>query len=182
MNKGVTLIELIVVIVVLGVIGTVWMAVLNEGVKAYVMSIDEGEAQDSASFALKRMVREIREADNASIPAEEKATPREFSFTNPYNTGLTDPPNVVTFRLTGTTLERSGDSGATWQILAENVTNTDIFTYYKKIPGSAAVAFDPATLPDTYADIQWILVKVRVSEGDRSVYRREQVFVLRDPE
>ena len=48
MNKGVTLIELIVVIVILGIIGTVWMAILNEGVKAYVMSIDEGEAQDSA--------------------------------------------------------------------------------------------------------------------------------------
>ena len=86
MNKGVALIELIVVIVILGVMGAVWMAVLNEGVKAYVMSIDEGEAQDSAGFALRKMVREIREADNASIPAAAKATPTEFSFTNPYNT------------------------------------------------------------------------------------------------
>ena len=74
MNKGVTLIELVVVIVLIGVIGTVWMAILNEGVKAYVVSTDEGEAQDSAGFALKRIVREIREADNASIPAEATAT------------------------------------------------------------------------------------------------------------
>ncbi len=172
MRNGFTLIEMIVVIVIVAVAGIAGVVVLREGVEIYMISSRESGAHAAARLGLDRMTREIRELDRGSVSA---ATATEISFTNPYNTDLTRGANPVTFRLSGGTLERSGDGGASWEPLVEGVENSGVFTYYRIESGTAA-AFTPAA---PYGDIEWILVKLEVRDGDRTALLRQQVSVTR---
>lgn len=172
MRNGFTLVEMIVVIVIVAVAGIAGVVVLREGVEIYMSSSRESGVHAAARLGLDRMAREIRELDRGSVSA---ATSAEISFTNPYNTDLTRGANPVGFRLSNGTLERSGDGGTTWEPLVEGVDNSDVFTYYRIESGSAA-AFTPAA---PYRDIEWILLKLEVRDGDSAASLRQQVTVTR---
>ena len=61
-EKGFTLIEIIVVIVILGIIGGITFHFVGYGVEAFKKSSARKELYDQGRLALERMVRELRDA------------------------------------------------------------------------------------------------------------------------
>lgn len=115
MNKGFTLIELVVVMVVIGVIVAIGAPLLIETADALsYASRYQNNAVLSSIVAQNRMSREMRRVKNdASVTT---AASSQFSFTD-----IND--NAITFNLSGNTLMRNSDG------LLDGVTAL-AFTYY----------------------------------------------------
>ncbi len=77
-KRGFTLTELMVSLVVLGLVGSIVMALLVQAVKMYKKGFAEKTASDRAALALQVMLPEIREAINVDYPG-----PSRIEFTLP---------------------------------------------------------------------------------------------------
>jgi type II secretory pathway pseudopilin PulG len=95
---GITLIELVITMVLIGIIAYIVATALSTGIKAYFVTDLRKEALDQARIAMERMAREIRNVrDNTSITAADADT---FTFTDTDGT-------LITFELSGTNLMRN---------------------------------------------------------------------------
>ena len=121
-QKGFSLIEMMVVVVILGVIVLALVTFFTGGTKSWVAGQSQLEAQRNARQAMDRMVREIREgneimsnSDNYSITVYIPPFPSE---------GIAE--YYVFYALSGTTLQRDGNP------LIDNVqiNGESIFKYY----------------------------------------------------
>jgi prepilin-type N-terminal cleavage/methylation domain-containing protein len=149
-NKGVTLIELIMVIVVVGVLAGGLSFGINEVIEVWGFLTFHNEIALQGRMALMRMGREIRQiGDSDSIYT---CLPSEIDF-NDIN------ENRINFRFSGNTLLRNGD------ILADNVSGL-IFTYYDE-DGSTA-----DSCPDTYR----IAIELQLSRGTQTLTLRSQIY------
>jgi prepilin-type N-terminal cleavage/methylation domain-containing protein len=77
-EKGFTLIEAVIVIVILGVLGAIGAPMLVSATRSYVMERNILSTDAQAQLAMERMVREIRLIDPANITA---FTANALSFT-----------------------------------------------------------------------------------------------------
>ena len=101
-RRGVTLIELITTIVILGVLSTVGAAMLVESIKAWNQFIFRADTGMQARLGLDWMVREIRETDdleNDGTPTIATADATTFAFTHSLTSATSES---VTFSWTGT--------------------------------------------------------------------------------
>ncbi|MCK4309570.1 MAG: prepilin-type N-terminal cleavage/methylation domain-containing protein [Candidatus Atribacteria bacterium] len=157
-QRGFSLIEMMVVVVILGVIVLGLVTFFTGGTKSWVAGQFQLAAQRNARQAMDRMVREIREgknvisgSDDDTIVVSIPALGSELAYD-------------VTYDLSGTTIVRI--KGAT-NLLIENVlkiTSEDIFEYYD----SSGIKYDPpdgTTLP-TISKIH-INLKVDVDKDDK---------------
>ncbi len=81
--RGVTLVELVMVIVVLGILATVMVPLLAKGFEAWFVGRDHEDAQRQAALALERMTRELRVAEAIVVSANEITFERDgapYSF------------------------------------------------------------------------------------------------------
>ena len=131
-QKGFTLVEIIVVIVILGIIGGITFQFVAHGVDAFKMARDRKELYDQGRLALERMAREIRDA--YYIEATE-STDDEITFKRKHPGEAFDNIEEIKYWLDGTDLKRVGDPNGTPQeaVLASNVSN---FTVTSMVPGA----------------------------------------------
>ena len=83
-QKGFSLIEMMVVVVILGLIVLGLVTLFTGGAKSWVAGQSQLEAQRNARQAMDRMVREIREASDIIA----SSTSLEINFNTPWNTNL----------------------------------------------------------------------------------------------
>ncbi len=105
-QSGMTLVELLIGMTVTTVLTAMILVSWFALSRSYSYSIQSSEARDNARFALSRMAREIRDAENnpaVSETAIRRARARWIEFYTTFNeSGNTDPtstPHLVMFRL-----------------------------------------------------------------------------------
>ena len=84
-QKGFSLIEMMVVVVILGLIILALVTFFTGGTKAWVAGQSQLEAQRNARQAMDRMVREIREASNI---IDTSTSSKEINFNTPGSNNL----------------------------------------------------------------------------------------------
>jgi prepilin-type N-terminal cleavage/methylation domain-containing protein len=122
-QRGYTLIETIVVIVILSIASAITIKFLVDSLKIYTMTVNQKTLYDEGKLALERMCRDIR--DSNSIIA---TTPSSIAFrrTNA-TTGGDSAGERIRFDLSGTTLRKvkgvnPAGNGGTAYTMANDVT------------------------------------------------------------
>ena len=118
-NKGFTLIEIIIVIIVLGVLSVFGFSFISTAIHTYSMMEKQKSLFDQATMVMERISRELRDAESISAPTSENSG-SVLTFTKSHRTPPQDVTYDITFQLPGgtNTLQRVGDSTVT---LADNV-------------------------------------------------------------
>lgn len=117
-KTGMTLIELILVITIFGIIGTIASQFLIQGYRAAVESQDLATVDEQARVTIERIKRDLREARSASALDLILIPSTQITFTDIRG-------NIITFARSGNTLTRQvGVSAA--QTLAQNVTGFSV--------------------------------------------------------
>jgi prepilin-type N-terminal cleavage/methylation domain-containing protein len=150
-QKGFSLIEMMVVVVILGLIVLGLVTFFTGGAKSWVAGQSQLEAQRNARQAMDRMVREIREGENVETGSDD-------------DTIVVSIPTLgselaydVIYGLFDTTIKRDAVS------LIENVlkiTGEPIFTYYNNIDP------EPITSPNGTISKVHINLKVDVDQDN----------------
>lgn len=79
-NKGFTIIELVITMVLIGIVAYIAADAMSTGFKAFFVTDNRKEALDQARIAMERMTREIRNVRSSSDIGT--ANPTEFCFIN----------------------------------------------------------------------------------------------------
>ena len=122
-NKGFTLIEIIVVIVVLAIVSAITIKFLTDSLRIYTMTVNQKTLLDEGKMALERMCRDIRDA--RSIIG---STASSIAFTRTHaTTGGDGAGENIRFDLSSTTLRKAKNTdasgnGGTPYTMADNVT------------------------------------------------------------
>ena len=106
-QRGFSLIEMMIVVVILGLITLGLVTFFTGGTKSWVAGQSQLTAQRNARQAMDRMVREIREASEITTSNDEK-----IIFNTPWETG-------ITYELSVNTINRNNNP------LINNVSNLD---------------------------------------------------------
>jgi prepilin-type N-terminal cleavage/methylation domain-containing protein len=135
-QRGFTLIEVVVVMVILSIVSAVGLHFLASSARVYAMSINQKILLDEAKLALERMSRDIRDARSVTSPAS-GGSGSLITLTRTNATAQDIANESITFRLTGNTLEKVKTSPAAISSLAGSVS---AFTVTR------GAAFDEITL------------------------------------
>ncbi|MBW2570270.1 MAG: prepilin-type N-terminal cleavage/methylation domain-containing protein [Deltaproteobacteria bacterium] len=116
-NKGFTLIEIIIVIIVLGVLSIFGFSFLSTAIHTYSMMEKQKSLFDQAAMAMERISRELRDAESISAPNDGVSDSTIVTFTKSHETDE-DSDTSISFERFGSTLRRIGTDTVT---LADNV-------------------------------------------------------------
>ena len=119
-ERGFTLIEMVMVIVILSIISAITIYFLITSLKVYTMTINQKTLFDEGKLALERMCRDIRDAKSIASPAA-GSSGNSILFTRTHLTAQDSANENITFRLTGTILEKVKSSPSATSTMAENV-------------------------------------------------------------
>lgn len=144
-QRGFSLIELVLTIVLLGIVGAVGTQMLDGGVRAYFASADAANLDWQGRIALERMTRDILRIRSAT-PGDLTISPATQLTMTDYN------GNAVNYSLSGATLVRNADP------LADGVSGLN-FSYLMSDGTSVAIA---AT------DVYYITVAFTVTRNNLS--------------
>lgn len=155
-SKGVTLIELIMVITIVGILTTVSSMYIKETIDLWRFLSFRSEAVAQGRLALLRMAREIRQIQNdASVRIAETS---RFQFDDM-------SAAMITYELSGSNLLRNSD------ILASGVSGLT-FTYYDTSNQEIA---SPDVSPNP-TNIYRIDISVTIESGGQTKALRTQVY------
>ena len=130
-QKGFTLIEVVVVIVILSVVSAVGLHFLASSARVYALSVNQKDLFDEGKLALERMCRDIRDARSLTSPVA-GGSGSLISFTRTNATVQDSANENITFRQTANTLEKVKTSPAVVSPMAGNVS---AFTVTRGTPG-----------------------------------------------
>jgi len=157
-ESGITLIELVLSIVLIGIIGIVAASAFMFSTQSVLTGNNVREATQVNRIAMDRMVREIRNVeDNTSVVAAGAST---FTYVD---TGGSN----ISFTLAGTNLNRVS---ATTDTLAANVSGLT-FTY---LDNTGTPIGAPAVSPAA-TNIWWVQIALTVGTGSSAVQFRSRV-------
>ncbi len=117
---GFTLIEMIMVIVILSTIAGFSMYFLVDSASLYSLTVSQKALSEEARIALEKICRDLRDAQSISIPAP-GGSGQILSFTRTHATAGDGTNEIITYRQTGSILEKVKTAPATVSSLAENV-------------------------------------------------------------
>ena len=127
-QKGFTLIEMVIVIVLISIIAGVAAMIILEGAKSYQKEVSYSDIHNQGRLAIERMAREIRMIRSATAADISTMTASNIVFNDVNGTN-------IQFSFAGNTISRSGNT------LANNVQSM-AFSYYQQdgttVAGSAA--------------------------------------------
>ena len=124
-ERGFTLIEVVVVIVILSIASAIMINFLINSLKVYTMTVKQKTLFDEAKLALERMCRDIRDAQSITLPAS-GGSGNAITFQRTHATTQDGLNEILTFQLTGTTLEKVKTSPAATSTLAANVSSFNV--------------------------------------------------------
>jgi len=150
-QRGFSLIELMVVVVILGIIVLGLVTFFTGGVKSWVAGQSQLEAQRNARQAMDRMVREIREADSINS----SSTPYIISFHTPFNGNI-----IYNYNSGDKTIYRQKNGNST--ILIADVLKFEV-TYWN----SSEVEKTPSSESDEISKV-CIILEVDVDKDENS--------------
>lgn len=160
-QKGFTLVELVMTMVLIGIVAYVVATALTTGIKAYFMTDFRKEALDQSRIAMERMTREIRNVRSSSdIWVGVNAS--EFCFVNTEGTS-------IDFRYTANTILREEPatcSGAAGNTLATSITSL-LFEY---VDNTGAVGAFSA------ANTKRIRITLTATKNNESVTLQSEVW------
>jgi prepilin-type N-terminal cleavage/methylation domain-containing protein len=105
LERGFTLIEIIIVIVILSIISAISIKFLVDSLRIYTMTINQKTLFDEGKLALERMVRDIRDAQAMAEP-DAGETVSDVRITRTNATAQDAAGEAIRFVLSGTTLQR----------------------------------------------------------------------------
>jgi len=120
LQRGFTLIETIVVIVILSIVSAIAIKFLADSLRVYTMTVNQKTLFDEGKLTLERMCRDIRDGQNITVPAA-GASNTYITFTRTNATAQDVASEAITFRLFGTTLYEIKATPAANTPLAANV-------------------------------------------------------------
>ena len=120
-QKGFTLIEIIIVIVILGIVSAITIKFLTDGLRIYTMTVNQKTLFDEGNLALERMCRDIRDARSITTPAP-GGSGSTITFLRGNSTTQDVADESITFQLTGSTLEKVKSLPSATSAMAFNVT------------------------------------------------------------
>jgi prepilin-type N-terminal cleavage/methylation domain-containing protein len=126
-QRGFTLIEIIVVIVILSIVAAISIKFVADSLRIYTMTVNQKTLFDEGKLALERMCRDIRDARLISNPAA-GGSGNMIRVTRTHDTAPSQDVagEQIRFRLTGNVLEKvKNNTGPPIATLASNVS---IFT------------------------------------------------------
>ena len=116
-SKGMTLVELIVVMVLLGIIGLFTFQFIGSGVETYIMASNQAGLLSEAKLAMERMAREVRDSESILSPVPGSSS-NSINFIKSH--AAFDGATNITFQVSGGVLERKRGTNEP-EPLAENV-------------------------------------------------------------
>jgi prepilin-type N-terminal cleavage/methylation domain-containing protein len=120
LQKGFTLIEIIVVIVILSIVSGITIKFLIDSLKIYTMTVNQKTLFDEGKLALERMCRDIRDARAITTPAA-GGSGNTIVFQRTNLTSGDGTNETLTFQLTGVNIEKVKTTPASTNVLASNV-------------------------------------------------------------
>jgi prepilin-type N-terminal cleavage/methylation domain-containing protein len=163
-ERGVTLIEMVLSIVLIGIIGVIASNVFLYSTRSVLTGNNVREATQVNRMAMDRMVREIRNvADNTRVTV---ATAGTFTYVDVDG-------NTISFTLAGTNLNRVftvPPNPAVTNTLAANVSGLT-FTYLSTTGATIAVP----TVSPAATNIWWVQITLSVGTGSEAVQFRSRV-------
>ena len=151
-QKGFSLIEMMVVVVILGLIVLGLVTFFTGGAKSWIAGQSQLEAQRNARQAIDRMVREIREGKNITNGSDISVTIRVPHFDV---NGNIDSYNDVNYDLHDATTIRRDIIPLIDNVL--KITGEDVFEYYD----SSGIQYDPPDI-STLSKISKIHINLKV--------------------
>lgn len=171
-NKGFTLIEMIMVIILIGIVAAVIAIPLSQGVKGWFQATSREGISQSGRIGIERMAREIRNtarrANNTPCIAEATSTSFEFSDASGDLTtcNVLSSTNFIRFSRIGAsapyTIQRNG------VVLADNIQNLTI-TYYNSTNG---------TPPAATTDIRRLSIEIISTQGVETLRKYSEVYLF----
>lgn len=132
-DRGVTLVELIWVMVFLGMISVAFSMLLTSSVRHEGDLREQSLTQDEMRASVDRLIRDVRSAYSATTWPIETAGTSQLTFTVP-DRASSPVEKRVSYRVSGGTLQRaiglaSAGTPSNWQVIARNVSSATPFTY-----------------------------------------------------
>lgn len=156
-ERGFTMVEMIIVIVILGAIFAIGSLMFGRAFESYALTRQAADVDWQGRVALERMVRELREIRSAT------STDLSISATSTNPVYFYDADgNPVCFVLAYGSLQRgvdapgAGSCATSLQPLADNVTANGVNFYYYQNDGSAT---------STPSEVYFITVTLAIAEG-----------------
>jgi len=151
-SSGVTLVELVIVMVILGILAAIGSGILLESADIFVLAKARRDVLAEGRYAIERISREIREEIEDPAADITSFTATNFTFTDPDS-------NSISFFQSGSTLLRNSD------LLASSIDSLS-FSYLEADGTTAAAA----------ADIWRIGISLTLAAGGESTTLRSEVF------
>jgi len=129
LEKGFTLIEIIIVIVILSIASAITIKFLVDSLRIYTMTVNQKTLYDEGKFALERMCRDIRDAQSISVPNTGSSGSTSIVFVRTNATAYDSASDTITFQLLGGNLIKSKTPsypGGATPALAEHVTGFSV--------------------------------------------------------
>lgn len=152
-QRGVTLVELIIVITILAILAVITLPLLHAGFNSYFAQRNLSDANWQGRLALSRMVRDIHNLP--SVGNISTATSTQFTFTDENNAS-------VSYTLSGTNLQRNG-------VTLANGVGSIAFAYYDSAGAATAVI----------ANIRYIFITLNITQNNTNM-TLQSVVNLRD--
>jgi len=114
-QRGFTLIEMIVVIVILGIVSAITIKFLVDSLRTYTMTVDQKSLFDEGKLALERMCRDLRDAYSITTPSSggSSSSGTLLSFTRTNATAQDSANDTIQFILSSGTLQRKASTRTT---------------------------------------------------------------------
>jgi len=158
-NKGFTLVELMIVIVIVGIAASIIGFMLLGVIDAWTFKLNRADLLWDGRVSINRMTREIRTVKTSTSVTT--ASTAQFRFTDVGN-------KDITYSLSSTNLNRTENGTA--NLLAENVSAL-AFTYYN----SSGTAIPSPTVSPSATDIRRVRINLTLTKNGQNVYLQSDV-------
>jgi prepilin-type N-terminal cleavage/methylation domain-containing protein len=139
LQRGFTLIEVIIVIVILSIISAITINFLVDSLKIYTMTVNQKTLFDEGKLALERMCRDVRDARTLTTPAA-GASGSTLRFTRNNATAQDSALEDIRFILSGTTLQKRKSLPSV--LLINLASNVSTFTVTRAASGVNELTID----------------------------------------